>query len=160
LGSYDPRNKIVVNHVWGKRIQEPCDRLVEGVKKRTDENIPFFTSDEHEQYRTALLKAYGSLEEIKPTGKAGRPKKPRLLPPPDLKYAQVVKYRRKGRVVKIRTKVIFGTEDEIQELLEKSPVSNHINVAFVESNNLTLRERNRRLTGCKRMGCPEYGFLE
>jgi len=71
-----------------------------------------------------------------------------------------VKYRRKGRVVKIRTKVIFGTEDEIQELLEKSPVSNHINVAFVESNNLTLRERNRRLTGCKRMGCPEYGFLE
>jgi hypothetical protein len=27
-----------------------------------------------------------------------------------------------------------------------SPVSSHINIAFIERNNLTIRERNRRLT--------------
>lgn len=116
------------------------------MKDKTDGHIPFFTSDELKHYSKALLQVYGIPEEVKPTGKPGRPRKPRLNPPENLLYAQVVKHRRKGKVVKIETKVVFGTEEKIRDHLSKSPVSNHVNVAFVESNNLTLRERNRRLT--------------
>lgn len=64
---------------------------------------------------------------------------------PDLKYAIVNKYRRKGKVVRITTKVIFGNEEEVKKALEQSPVSNSINTAFAERNNLTLRNSNKRL---------------
>ena len=84
--------------------------------------IPFFTSDELKHYKDALLRVY-SIKEHKPKrpGKRGRPKKPKLKQPPELRYAQVVKHRRKGRVVSISTKVIFGKGDELKRLLETSP---------------------------------------
>ncbi len=72
--------------------------------------------------------------------KRGRRKKPKLKPPPELKYAQVLKHRRKGHVLSISTKVIFGKEEEIKMLLETSPVSKSVNISFIERNNLSLRE--------------------
>jgi len=48
--------------------------------------------------------------------------------------------------VDIKTEVVFGEENKVREAIEKSPVSNQINISFVERNNLTMRERNRRLT--------------
>ena len=89
---------------------------------------------------------YGIKEEI-PKGprKRGRPRKPKLRAPPQLRYAQVVKHRRKGRVVSITTKVIFGKEQEVKELLGASHVSKSVNISFIERNNLTLRQQSRRL---------------
>jgi hypothetical protein len=133
--------------VVGKRTKTNAYTLVEKIYRVTDGTIPFFTSDELKHYREALLRVYGIPEDI-PKGprKRGRPRKPKLKPPPELRYAQVVKHRRKGRVVSISTKVIFGKEEEIQRLLEVSPVSNKINISFIERNNLTLRQHSRRLT--------------
>ncbi|MBW2148689.1 MAG: hypothetical protein JRG73_08385 [Deltaproteobacteria bacterium] len=93
-----------------------------------------------------LLGVHGIPKDM-PKGprKRGRPKKPKLKPPPELKYAQVLKHRRKGRVVSISTKVIFGKEEEIKMLLEASPVSKSVNISFIERNNLTLRQHSRRL---------------
>ncbi len=73
-------------------------------------------------------------------------KKTEDYPHPDLKYARIKKRRRKGKVVEIKTKVLFGDENKVMEAIEQSPVSNQINISFVERNNLTMRERNRRLT--------------
>lgn len=90
----------------------------------------------------------------------GRPRKPKLRPPPELRYAQVVKHRRKGRVVSITTKVIFGKEHEVNELLEASPVSTGVNISFVERNNLTVRQQSKRL-GRKTNGfSKDIGRLE
>jgi hypothetical protein len=63
----------------------------------------------------------------------------------ELRYAQVVKHRRKRRVVPITTNVIFGNDEEVKQCLEKSPVSKSINISFVERNNLTLRQQSKRL---------------
>jgi IS1 transposase. len=52
----------------------------------------------------------------------------------------------KGRVVDVSTEVVFGKMSEVMQAIKKSPVSKHINTSFVERNNLTMRERNRRLT--------------
>lgn len=116
------------------------------MKERTDDHIPLFTSDGLKWYKTALLEHYGIEEDVKRTGKRGRPRKPRKIQPPDLKYAQVVKHRRKGRVVKVELRVVFGDEKEVKEIIENSPVSRHINTSFVERSNLTMRENNGRLS--------------
>jgi IS1 family transposase len=69
-----------------------------------------------------------------------------LEPHPDLIYAQVVKHRHKGKVVRVTEKLIFGTEKALQEYLERSPVSHRINTSFVERQNNSLRQHNRRFT--------------
>jgi hypothetical protein len=65
---------------------------------------------------------------------------------PTLLYAQVVKRREKGRVVEVSRKSVFGAADELEARLTASPTSTTINTSFVERDNLTWREHNRRLT--------------
>jgi IS1 family transposase len=144
--AFDPISKILPAFVVGKRTKANAYKLVEKIYRITDGVIPFFTSDELKHYKDALLRVYGIPEDM-PKGprKRGRPKKPKLRPPPELKYAQVVKHRRKGRVVSISTKVVFGKEEEIKTLLEDSPVSKSVNTSFIERNNLTLRQHSKRL---------------
>ena len=143
---FDPVSKVLPAFVVGKRTKTNAYKLIEKIYCITDGVIPFFTSDELRHYKDALLRVYGIPEDM-PKGprKRGRPKKPKLMPPPELRYAQVVKHRQKGRVVSITTKVIFGKEEEIKRLLEASPVSNSVNTSFIERNNLTLRQHSRRL---------------
>jgi IS1 family transposase len=142
---FDPRCKVVINFVVGRHNQQNANKLVEGIRKRSDGHMPLFTSDELEHYDSALLCAYGIRKEFPRTGKPGRPRNPILIAPKNLLYAQVVKRRKKGRVVDITTKVVFGTATQVEEALKQSPVSNAINTSFVERNNLTMRHQNRRL---------------
>lgn len=126
---------------------ENAKKLVSKLATVTDDTIPFFTSDELRHYERALLETYGIVQEApRQTGKRGRPHKAKLIPPPELRYAQVVKHRKKGRVVSIETAIIFGNHEEVKKRLEISPVSKNINTAFVERNNLTMRQSSRRLT--------------
>jgi len=118
---------------------------VQDFKKRTEGRIPnLITTDEYATYKTAILEAYG--EEVIPerTGKPGRPKAPYRVPLADLKYATVHKTRKKGRVVKIDYRVVFGTLVAITAALALSKVSRAINTAFVERHNGTDRNRNAR----------------
>jgi IS1 family transposase len=63
-----------------------------------------------------------------------------------LLYAQVVKHRQNGRVVEVNYRIVFGQEESVEQRLKQSPVSYTINTSFVERENLTLRQSNRRLT--------------
>ena len=136
----------MIYFVVGRHDQANADKLVAGIKERSDKHVPFFTSDELKHYDDALLEAYGLRYEFPRTGKRGRPRKPILKAPKHLLYAQVVKRRKKGRVVEITSRVVFGTEKAVTTQLKRSPVSTHINTSFVERNNLTMRHQNRRLT--------------
>lgn len=112
----------------------------------TDEPIPFLTSDQLPEYRTALLHTYAEWMKPARQGDRGRWPKLRQILPPNLLYAQVVKRREKGRVVEVTTQVVFGQPDQIEARLIASPVSQTVNTSFVERDNLTLRQSNRRLT--------------
>ncbi len=57
-----------------------------------------------------------------------------------------MKVRENGRVTEVKTKIIFGKPDEVVAQLANSPVSEVINTSFVERDNLTQRQSNRRLT--------------
>ncbi|MHA1368888.1 MAG: hypothetical protein ACTSRA_04100 [Promethearchaeota archaeon] len=79
-------------------------------------------SKRHFQKPEAIHEEYGIEKTFPKTGKRGRPKKPVKVIPPELTYSQVHKYREKGRVKKIEKKVIFGTDDQVKESLQQSPV--------------------------------------
>ena len=141
----DAEHRLVVSVVPGKRTAEKVEALVEDLKQRTGGRpMNLITSDEYKPYRGAILKAYG--EEVVPprTGRPGRPQAPYYAPSPDLKYATVHKRRKKGRVVNIDFRVVFGTVAAVMAALRLSTVSNKINTAFVERQNGTDRNRNGR----------------
>jgi hypothetical protein len=132
--------------VVGKRIQANANLLLQRVAHVTDDHIPFFTSDQLPEYREALLHTYGLWYQPERQGNRGRYPNPRQVPDPNLVYAQVVKKRDKGRVVEVQSKLVFGTPAQLKACLEASPVSTMVNTSFVERDNLSLRQSNRRLT--------------
>lgn len=144
--AFAPVWRLVLAFVIGKRNQDSANLLLDRVGCVTDDHIPFFTSDQLPEYRTALLHAYGAWYQPQRQGSRGRYPKLRRKPLPSLLYAQVVKKRRKGRVVEVGTKAVFGDSDAIAAILADSPVSRTINTSFVERDNLTQRQSNRRLT--------------
>ncbi len=102
------------------------------------------TSDAYPAYEAAILHAYG--EEVTPprTGRPGRPKKARPMPPAGLVYATVEKVRKKDRVVEILTRVVFGTMAAVAAALAGSRVSRQVNTSFIERQNATDRHHDAR----------------
>jgi IS1 family transposase len=144
--SFDPVHKIVPAFVIGKINQDNADLLLQKTKAVNDGSLHVFFSDQRPHYKEAILKSFGHWVQPERRGARGPFPKPRLKPPPDLLYAQVVKHRRKGRVVNITEKIVFGTQSMLQAYLDRSPVSRHLNTAFVERHNGTMRHQNRRFT--------------
>src|SRR4051794_39158548 len=145
LATEDPEHRLVVSVVPGERTAESVQELVDDVKERLDGRVPdLITTDEYSAYEGALLEAFGT-EVVPPrTGKPGRPRSPYQVAPAGLHYATVHKTRKKGRVVDVVTRVIFGTAAAVEAALDNSEVSGTVNTAFVERHNGTDRNRNAR----------------
>jgi len=94
--AFAPGCRLILDFVIGPRKQYVADKLVKSVKKHLSDKIPLFVTDGLNFYKEALLKHFGVLIEFPRTGKRGRPKKPKIFPFDDLKYAQVVKCRGHG----------------------------------------------------------------
>ena len=60
------------------------------------------------------------------------------MPLPNLNYAQVVKKRRRRRLVQVSRRVIFGSLEGLKTVLERHGWQ--INTAFIERMNLTFRQ--------------------
>jgi IS1 family transposase/transposase-like protein len=144
--AFAPLWRLVVAFVVGKRSQASANLLLERVAQVTDDRIPFFTSDQLAEYRTALLHVYGEWYQPQRNGNRGRYPERRVRAPLDLLYAQVVKQRERGTVIAVTTKAVFGDMEAISARLANSPVSTSVNTSFVERDNFTLRQQNRRLT--------------
>lgn len=143
--AFDPEHRLVVGVVPGARTIENTEALVADFHRRTGGHVMnLMTSDDYPAYETAILHVYGETVTPPRTGKPGRPRAPYKVPPPGLTYATVTKKRRKGRVVEVGTRVVFGTMAAVVAALGVSRVSRGINTAFVERENGTDRHRNAR----------------
>ncbi len=145
--AFEPRLKVLVAIVVGKRTLENLRQLTHQVRCKSDGHVPFFTTDDYSSYHDALLWEYGQLARVDRQGLVGRPGQyAYLIPTQALKHAKVKKTRRAGRIVAVETAVSIGTETEVQQTLRQSPTSRTINTSFVERSNLHERLNNRRLT--------------
>jgi hypothetical protein len=144
--SFDPVSKVVPAFVAGKIHQDNADSLLQRTKAVNDGSLRVFFSDQRPQYKEAILKSFGQWVQPERQGSRGPWPQPRLAPPPDLLYAQVVKHRQKGRVIRISERVVFGTPAMLQAYLDQSAVDRHLNTAFIERQNGTMRHQNRRFT--------------
>jgi IS1 family transposase len=144
--AFDPISKLTVHITIGKRTEEQAKQFILGLSKKLTGQLPLFTSDELPHYQTALIERYSTMIPVPPTGKRGRPRKPIVQLDPDLRYATVHKTRDKGKIIKVEQRIVFGKEQDINDTLTNSNVSQTINTSYVERNNLTLRQHSRRLT--------------
>jgi IS1 family transposase len=143
--AFDPEHRLVVSVVPGKRTETHVQLLVQDFKERTGGRLMnLMTSDEYPAYRVAIFAAYAEIQAQPRTGRPGRPKKPVRVLPKKLKYATVHKERANGRVVKVTTRVVFGTLKAVLAALAVSLVSAIVNTVFIERHNGSDRNRNRR----------------
>ena len=103
---------------------------------------PIFTSDDRDAYKNAPVEVYGVEEQPEYKGR-GRSPNPKKVPPPDLKYAQVVKYRGRDEVTDVKKRIVFRNEEEV--LNELKSAGNSISTSYIERNNLTVRNGVSRL---------------
>lgn len=142
----DPNSKVVIHWHIGKHTKDNTRLFLEGLKRKLDGNIPLFTSDEFSSYSELFTDLYSEKKQPQKTGKRGRPRtKPIKVINKDLKYAQIKKTRKKGKVTKIDKEIVVGDKTKIEQLILSSNVSNDINTSFVERMNATLRHCLRRL---------------
>lgn len=136
--AFAPEYRLFLALVVGPRTQEQADQLIQRTARVLAGPLPLFCSDGLDQYSVALLDCYCVTKEYPRTGRRGRPRKPKHLPAPDLRYAQVVKRREGRRLVEVIRKVVYGNPEEIPQ--------QSISTSLLERQNLTIRQDNARLT--------------
>lgn len=132
-------SRLLLCIVVGPRIQEYADKLIEGIDSCLDKKkeLPLFVSDGNNQYTVALFNLYSETVTSDRTGMRGRPEGPHKIPRMDLRYAQVIKEREGGKLVKVHKKIIFGEKEDISQ--------SDITTSHIERQNLTFRQENERL---------------
>jgi transposase-like protein/IS1 family transposase len=149
----DPESKLLLAIEIGPRTLAMAQHVVHQVAHvLAPDCVPLFVTDGFREYLTALLTHYGRWVQPERGQARGPRPKPRWLPLPELLYAQGVKLYRRRRLVGVKHRVVFGTMERVKEVL--SACGWHINTAFVERLNLSLRQRvaaigRRSATPCK-----------
>ncbi len=143
----------MVSLVVGKRTADAASAVVRDFRRRTAGRVMrLMTSDEYPAYPDAIRAAYGQVVVPPRTGRPGRPRRPFVILPPTVTYATVHKERANNRVVRVSTRVVFGTAMAVALALLASAVSRVVNTCFIERHNGT--DRNR----CSRKVRKTYGF--
>jgi IS1 family transposase len=135
----DPVTKLLLTVAVGDRTLALAQHVVHQVVQVLAPGcMPLFLTDGFKEYTTALLTHYGQWVQPARQRAQGPAPKPRWMPLPGLLYAQVIKTVRRRRLVRVSHRVIFGTLVAIEQVLAAHGW--HINTAFVERLNLTIRQ--------------------
>src|SRR5499433_2741116 len=149
----DPVTKLLLTVAVGDRTLALAQHVVHQVVQILAPGcMPLFLTDGFKEYTTALLTHYGQWVQPARQRAQGPAPKPRWMPLPGLLYAQVIKTVRRRRLVCVSHRVIFGALVAIEQVLAAHGW--HINTAFIERVNLTLRQHvaavgRRVMTLCK-----------
>jgi IS1 family transposase len=140
----DTSSKLLITFLIGDRSLEDAHNFLKELVSKII-GLPLFVSDELPHYADSLKELFHECIEHKPTGCRGRPRKPEKVVRADLDYATVHKTRDKGRIVKVETKIVFGSKERIENRIKRLP-GNTINTSYVERSNLNWRIWDAHLT--------------
>jgi IS1 family transposase len=128
----------VVSVVVGKRTDDNARQVVHEFRERTDGRlINLMTSDEYPAYAKAIAEVYAEPVVAAPAEAAA------ARMPEWLVYATVHKTRENNRVVKVESRLVFGTVLSLAAALVWS-VLGCVSTVFVERQNGSDRQRNAR----------------
>jgi hypothetical protein len=127
----------------GKRTKEEAEQFVQTIKKHSDGDAPLFLSDGWKPHHD-VLESTSRHEEPVPYSGRGRPKNPIRVVEANLKYAQVIKHKQRGRLVAIAKRVIRGTEEAILDILRTEHRGQTMNTSYVESRHGNDRKDKKR----------------
>ncbi len=111
-------SRLWISHVLGKRTGNNTRKLFRDVISRgilIDK--PLITTDGFAPYESVILYTFGL----------------------DCVYGQVIKTRRKNRVVQIDRRLVIGDQEQLKLALARSEDSETLNTSFVERHNLSIR---------------------
>ena len=114
----DPVTKLLLTIDVGDRTltmaQSVVHQVVQGLAPGC---VPLLLTDGFKEYTTALLTHYGQWGQPARQRAQGFAPKPRWMPLPQLRYAQVIKTVRRRRLVRVTHRVVFGTLEAVQQVL-------------------------------------------
>jgi IS1 family transposase len=149
----DPETKLLLSAQVGERTLAMAHAVLHQLAQLLAPGcVPLFLSDGYPHYLTAIVAHFGHWVQSPRHQARGPARKPRWMPLPELLYAQVIKTMRRRRLVAVKHHVVFGTKAVVDQVL--AACGWHINTAFVERLNLSLRQRvaamgRRSATPCK-----------
>jgi len=114
----DVWSRLWISRLLGRRNIKHIRKLFNDVISRVDVmDTPLITSDGFSPYEVAIKGMFGV----------------------NCVYGQVVKTRRRNKIVSVDRKLIIGSRDDLEEALEQSEDSETLNTSFVERHNLSIR---------------------
>jgi len=139
-----PESRMLISHHEGGRSTEDAIALFRDIEQKRAKSwpLPVFVSDDWDPFAKALLNVYG-IEETPIYKGVGRKPNPVLVPPLDLKYAQIIKYTKNDDVIYMSHRIVYGNPEEILEQLVPNS-EGHIHTAYAERINLTFRNHLAR----------------
>lgn len=143
----DVESRAVIVRRHGDRSSENINAAFAELKERlAPKHVPgLVTTDEFGAYPEAVLVTFGKERAVKRKPGRGRPPLPVIELPGPLVYAQVDKKRSPtGRLEKVDSRLVFGTQKALAERLEASESSTSVNTAFMERFNGVDRHFNSR----------------
>ena len=147
---FDPETKLVITLVVGRRTAETVFEAFTDFFERTDGALPeLLSTDEYAPYQTVIYHTWGLWQEeldlcAEDQEQRDEASCPDFYFPEEIAYATVHKHRRRGRVVGVEPRVVFGTEEQVAEALAGSGSSEAVNISYVERYNGTQRHFNSR----------------
>jgi IS1 family transposase len=149
----EPESKLLLTVQVGERTLAMAQAVLHQIVQLLAPGcMPLFLSDGNPTYLAAIV-AHCRYWVQPPRRQAKGPApKLRWMPLPELLYAQVMKTRRRRRLVEVKHHVVFGTKAAVGQVL--AACGWQINTSFVERLNLSLRQRvaamrRRSATLCK-----------
>src|SRR4051812_37252812 len=146
----DPETKLIISLVVGRRNADTVVQVFTDFYDRTDGALPeLISTDGYAVYETVILDTYGVWRfELGLTAQEeaefDRHGMPAFYFPVEITYARVLKEKEGGRVVKVTSAVVLGSEEQAEETLAESEQSQTINTSFVERWFGTQRQFNGR----------------
>src|SRR5262249_13069967 len=127
--AYDPEHRLVLAVIPGARAEENGYAIVGEVEGRLDGAPPeLMTIGESRVYESAIVARFG--EPVPTERRAGRPRVvPERRVPGGAVYATAHKHRKKGRVVAVEPRLVFGSADELEEAPDESRASSTVNTS-------------------------------
>jgi hypothetical protein len=146
----DPETKLIVSLVVGRRDADTVVAVFTDFYDRTDGYLPeLICTDGYGVYEPVILATYGVWREelgLTPEEDADfdRVGMPQFYFPVEITYARVLKEKEGGRVVKVSSEVVLGSEEQAEQTLAESERSQTINTSFVERWFATQRQFSGR----------------